>query len=128
MTLAAAHELTGVVAGDAILHARRFSVHLVALETFLLLQMTSVRIVFEMMGCPSKIRILAMTSQAFILGDFQFAEGYVIAFSNRHHELVHEIGHRLRMAALTRDVGKKVTVGEEIRCLPRTDIRFHSVA
>ena len=63
--------------------------HLVALETLLLTEVTGVRVVFEMIGGSSQIRIIAMASQALLLGDLQFAEWHEIALSNRRDDLVH---------------------------------------
>ena len=63
--------------------------HLMALEALLLIQVTGVRIVFEMIGGSGQVRIIAMTSQTFLLRDFQLAEWHEIVLSNRRDELVH---------------------------------------
>jgi hypothetical protein len=68
--------------------------HLVALEALLLTQVTGVRVLFEMTGGSSQIRIVAMASQALLFGDLQLAEWHEIALSSGRDELVHQIGRR----------------------------------
>jgi hypothetical protein len=80
-----------------------------------------------MLGGRGEVRILAVAGQALFLRKLELRERHEIALTDRRNDLVEEVGHRLRVTGLTRDVDEIVIMGKEFGGFPRADIRLHNV-